>query len=418
MKTNSNISHKLAHFFFPPHPPMGNLHRIVFVAMAFLLTIFELIFVAIYDTDDVPNVWLVIFLGIVVAVGGQFGFKGELAIIATFFLVEIAGLAEYVGFPFYAIYAISVVWIIRTWYIPALLLFFLNELALFRTTTDYGEQIFSSVIAACIVICLGVGLRWLTRQLFDMEGKVQKLEKANEQIHRDLASHLHDTVAKDLTKVAISAQQIADEIDSYSTTKVRMQLGQLADMARLASRSIRPLILDFDSQQEISSVKEVVQNCQKMLQLRSIDFRIDVPEDIDEKLSQQQILTVGLVVREGATNILKYAPSNSFADLIIEFHDVNKAVDIVMTNPLADNIDEDPQRKALSGGFGLGNLHKRVVEEGGTLTVGQSSSQWILQVSLPIAPALHLANLSPEDLSRYVSEEYVQFEKKENRNEQ
>lgn len=114
-----------------------------------------------------------------------------------------------------------------------------------------------------------------------------------------------------------------------------------------------------------------------MLSTREICLSSSVPEGLNNKLSRQQALVASTVVRESATNVLKYAPEGSQASLDIDTEGSE------ITISLSNEIGEKPASD-ITGGFGLVNLERQLDEVKGELSYGETGSRWILYASIPL----------------------------------
>ncbi len=97
---------------------------------------------------------------------------------------------------------------------------------------------------------------------------------------------------------------------------------------------------------------------------------------LDAKLDRETITLASLFVRESATNALKYAPSASNVDLIIEL--APEILSLTMRNDVAAL----PQAR-ITGGFGLSNLRQRIEASGGSLTFVHNDNEWVIISSIP-----------------------------------
>ncbi|MFC5280754.1 sensor histidine kinase [Arcanobacterium canis] len=194
---------------------------------------------------------------------------------------------------------------------------------------------------------------------------------ASSRIREDLASLLHDTVAKELVQISLSAQHIA------SSHPEDAELIALAELASQTSRRVRPMIMTLEADAHRQSLAEVVDLSKKMLLTRNITLEVEsfLPEC--GVVDAQQDLIAGLVVREGATNILKYAKASTTAAVSLST-ETTGTLHISMSNEVATG-----ELPTISGGFGLRNLQYRVEEVGGQIEFIKASSQWILTCALP-----------------------------------
>lgn len=143
------------------------------------------------------------------------------------------------------------------------------------------------------------------------------------------------------------------------------------------ARRIRPIILDLDVLANRHSLDRSIAMSAQMLTTRSITLSTDSEANLDAKLDRETTTLASLFVRESATNALKYAPSASNVDLIIEL--APEILSLTMRNDVAAL----PQAGSITGGFGLSNLRQRIEASGGSLTFVHNDNEWVIIASIP-----------------------------------
>ncbi|NLI04090.1 MAG: histidine kinase [Actinomycetaceae bacterium] len=312
---------------------------------------------------------------------------GEIAYLLLALGIELALGEDALPLMLIGAYVISVVWIRRSWIVAGVIAFLLLETTTWLSTTpelsfDLVSTVFTMTFVLVIILGIGLVLRYQRLAVEKAEQDRASAEEASNRIRSELATQLHDTTAKDLARVAITAQRIA----ARSTDPVlRAELDELSSLATTAAQRIRPVILNLDSAKSDTSLARAIEMSTTMLRTRSITLDTDFPDNIDELLTRQQRLIGSLIVREVATNILKYAPTNSLATLIVEFNGYSHELDLILSN----EISPVPIADGITGGFGLANLEQRVAEEGGELGYAQTGNTWITHASIPAQLGKH-----------------------------
>ncbi|RTE48452.1 histidine kinase [Actinotignum sanguinis] len=207
------------------------------------------------------------------------------------------------------------------------------------------------------------------------------------QTRQELARQLHDTTAKDLAHIAILAQDIAIRHPDLSE-----ELDKLVKVATSASRRIRPLILSMDTTATETPLSEVITQVTNMLRTRDITLEVNINGDIDTLTTRQQRRTAALAIRECASNILKYAPAGSEANLVIEVTTAPNLLALSLSNQIASQ----PQTSHMSSGYGLANLANRIRTEGGTIQSKAVDQQWITYITLPAHASVPLETTSTQ----------------------
>lgn len=264
-----------------------------------------------------------------------------------------------------------VVWLVRSWIIPAITLLILDDVISMATTDYPDQQIFASYLNTVLVLVLGFALRRLYQKL---EAKKRQAQEAAARTRHELAQQLHDTIAKDLAHVAILAQDFAKTHPNQAT-----EIQPLLDAATSASQRLRPLILSIDTAASDTKFSEVIQQITKMLKTRDITLDTTVSPNIDAALTRQQAQTGALALRECGANILKYAPPETHADLVADI----KANTQTLALSLSNEIAREPQSPGVSSGFGLNNLSRRISDEGGTMEITHLGQRWVVYITLP-----------------------------------
>lgn len=298
----------------------------------------------------------------------------EFIFIACYLLFNLLDLIDGYGMVVLDLDILLVFWLIRSWIIPAVLVLLLEGVISVAVSATPGLQAFSSALIAVIVLVIGLALRWQNARRILAEHDREQIRKSTVQTRKELARQLHDTTAKDLAHVTVLAQDIAVRHPELSS-----EMNPLVQAATKTSRRIRPMILSIDTAASKTPLSEVVQQVKRMLQTRRITLDTVLPENLDNALSRQQLLTGALAIRECSSNILKYAPADSEANLIIELQAEQKELTLSLSNEIADT----PATTGISSGYGLANLDSKIREEGGTMEITNLGGQWLTYIVLP-----------------------------------
>ena len=238
-------------------------------------------------------------------------------------------------------------------------------------------------LGSALAIGLGLSLRHQTMSIKQAQEHAGQLRvdaiSARDQICRQIAVDLHDNLCADLARTSLTAQSL--QLRVARGGDIHAQVDQLVELSGSAASRLRPIIADLGCTRDDSSISRVLCRCSEMLQCRDITMDSEFPIDIDEVASSDQAKTINAVLREGATNILKYAPASSAAHLTIEVL-VDQKITLTPTNVVSD---EEQQRRIpvteFSHGFGLITVRERVIRAGGDMSCGATGKIWILNVS-------------------------------------
>ncbi|MDR6939394.1 two-component system sensor histidine kinase UhpB [Arcanobacterium hippocoleae] len=286
------------------------------------------------------------------------------------------------SFLIFGIYIIAVSWVVHGWILPAFAIYITAEIALAYSAAVFSsaslaEQLISAVTGAIIVFGLGFWLRAEhaknTRYAEEAQKAHEEAAAASAHVRRELATLLHDTVAKDLVRITLSAQNLADK-----HTDLQSELQDLAEIASQASQRVRPVILDMRQPPAASAhLASTIELAQRMLNTREITLEVEMPDNLDSELSDQQKALLRLLISEGVTNILKYAPVGACASMLISVGE-QSAVSATLSNPIADNPEP-----SIIGGFGLQNLEFHFKESGGMVQYMRFKNRWLLYGEIP-----------------------------------
>lgn len=301
----------------------------------------------------------------------------EFIFITTKILLTVFNFLDQLEMLDIGIFTIVVVWIIRSWFLPALAVLFLNETISFLVSDIPEAQLLSSIINIPIVVSIGLALSWQKGKRILAEASKEKARQANLDIRSELAKQLHDTTAKDIAHIAIMLQDFTQQHPEHSG-----QLRPIIDTAFTASRRIRPMILSLDTEAKELSTSQVVQQVKQMLTTRKIALETSIDSEIDNSLDSKLSKKINLVLRECGTNILKYAPPSSNASVEIYINHAKEQVTVSIINQVAPG----SHFTEITGGYGLLNLKQRLESEGDSLEFTQLDERWIINVTLQINP--------------------------------
>lgn len=291
-----------------------------------------------------------------------------------------------ITFPLVGIFAVVAEWISRKWYLQAVLALALVQVPQFLTSTNWQADAMGLLLGLAVAVPIGLGVQWSEERAGALRQEVKVSQVAAESaaalVRRDLNLALHDTVAQDLVRIIVSGQSAARRTTDPQTAE---EVQELSELARDAMRHVRALMGDVGvgHTDPVQPLGDVLATCQAMLAGRAITLDADLPEDIDAVCSLRQRSVLGLVLREGTTNILKYARVGTTAHLSVEVLEDGTAA-VTMAN-LIDPAADDT-RGALSGGYGLDSLTERAAREGGSLHFGSNGGTWLLSVTVPRIP--------------------------------
>ncbi|WKD58456.1 sensory histidine kinase UhpB [Corynebacterium caspium DSM 44850] len=301
---------------------------------------------------------------------------GEIAYILLYILFGLHPYGDSLAFPSFGVFLIIIIWIVQKKTFQAFILLISSSILLCIRTEDLALALLSNLLTIITVLLLGFSFRFLNNKLQESHTALLRSREdalqATQQVKAELAAQLHNTIAKDLARLAITAQNIAVKHGELAS-----ELDSIVQIAHTASRRIRPIILNLDSQSKSQSLQEVIETCTKMLSIRKLVLKVNTEETIFEYLDQETIDIAALIIRETATNALKYAAENSEVNLFLNLD--AEVFSVTMSNKILTS----KASSEVTGGFGLANLEHRVQEFGGTLYFVRKEDRWIVYAALP-----------------------------------
>ena len=293
---------------------------------------------------------------------------------------------------FLGIFAVAADWISRDWWISAVLALLVPQTTQLAASDQLMADSRGVVLGSSIAIVGGLLLRHFEHRVHLQEQRRAAAEheraaaeealklavQAQKEIRQDLAATLHDTLAADLVRIALSSHSLAAMINNSEVAETAQEL---EEASRATLRDLRTLITTTRSPQQDKAVTtaSVIQTCQTMLSGRNIKLSPDFPETLDASCSDDLKKNIALIIQESAMNILKYGKDGSEASISIEVSGEG-AIDLMIVNECATERIED--QGEIAGGFGLDSLAARIANTGGFLEANQKEDRWVLVAHL------------------------------------
>lgn len=234
------------------------------------------------------------------------------------------------------------------------------------------------LIIAAVAGGLGFGLRTLYTRGNRLQHEVREsAEREREAIlaeRRWIAGELHDSIAHYLTIVALHVQLLDDEDlrpDSQEAIRIaaRKALSDLRFVIELAEDSPRgDGVPSGDLAEAIAEARA---------EFEAAGHSTNCSGDpSDERIPRGVEIILARIVRESATNILKYAGPG---EVRIELTVAPESIGLEIRSPLPDV----PRRDLPSTGTGLNRMAERVLGVSGSFDAGPADDAWLVTVTLP-----------------------------------
>ncbi|XCB29031.1 hypothetical protein RQN30_07015 [Arcanobacterium hippocoleae] len=148
---------------------------------------------------------MLVFAGVLIAAG--FVRPCEIVYTVLYIVLYLTPFGNMLNFHVFGVYLVCVIWWMRGWFLPAASALLMCEIVHLVTSDDFARQALGSLIVLVIVASIGAALRVLETRLRTAAADLNRAEESSARIRSELAVQLHDTIAKDLSQVAITAQK-------------------------------------------------------------------------------------------------------------------------------------------------------------------------------------------------------------------
>lgn len=245
---------------------------------------------------------------------------------------------------------------------------------------DYHlESLISQIIASLLTICLA----WAARVIVEeREAARENARNIKEETERRVAAAIHDTTARDLTRLLLRLQHW-EEVTSASDRDIRHEIQQEAaeSLTRLR-RLIRILEgVQQGDDQETLTLEETLEQSRKHLERAQVTLAADIDPQVCA-LSATNTLMVTETVAELLANAEKYASPHSEITLSLSLEE--QTVTLFQSN----QIGQIPENSDVSGGTGLQRLAYRLDNLGGSLATSTFGEMWLVEAQIPLIPNL------------------------------
>ena len=226
-------------------------------------------------------------------------------------------------------------------------------------------------------------------QIAELTRLAAEQEQAREGERRQLAGELHDIVAHQLSLMSL---HVAAHAGSEDPDVLRDTAREVARMNESAEADLQTLVTLMRDQEDRatdvlpgaegswstpSGTADAVADTVRRSG-RTVDLGVDATVDQCDPTTQR---TISRILREGTTNMMRYAPP--FAHCVISLGATASTITVDLTNPLGTTTVTNPD----STGHGLLGLTERVHLTGGTMTAGAVEGEWRIHARLLRWPA-------------------------------
>ncbi|MBP5801057.1 hypothetical protein ABY45_07480 [Microbacterium maritypicum] len=243
------------------------------------------------------------------------------------------------------------------------------------TDVNVGLFLIFATVAGAVGFALRLAFARGSRLERELEERAEQERQAVLAERRWIAGELHDSIAHHLTVVALHVQMLEDpETSNDSQEAIRVA-------ARKAMTDLRFVIELADDGPQSSSVQTgdlaaAIDEAQG--EFESAGHSVAREGDPrDERIPRAVEIVLARIVRESATNILKYAgPGEVQIDLAVD----DEVAHLTLRSPLPTT----PRRELSSSRTGLGRMAERVMGASGEFSAGEVDGFWVVSARLPV----------------------------------
>ncbi|RGE24177.1 histidine kinase [Leucobacter sp. wl10] len=237
-----------------------------------------------------------------------------------------------------------------------------------------------ALIVATVAGGVGLALRMAYARGHRLEHELaERAEREREAIlaeRRWIAGELHDSIAHHLTVIAMHVQMLDDDTARPASQEAiriaaRKSLSDLRFVIELAEDA--PRGTGVPSGDLAAAVDEAGEEFEA-----TGHAVVCVGDPADERIPRGAEIILARIVRESATNILKYAGPG---EVRFELDIGPGSIALTIRSPLPTT----PRRDLPSTGTGLNRMAERVLGVSGEFNAGPADEAWLVSVRLPVA---------------------------------
>ncbi|WP_136056895.1 histidine kinase [Microbacterium sp. K24] len=241
---------------------------------------------------------------------------------------------------------------------------------------NVGLFLIFAAVAGAVGFALRIAFARGRRLELALEESAEQERQAVLAERRWIAGELHDSIAHHLTVVALHVQMLEDPStseDSREAIRVaaRKAMADLRFVIELADDGPR------SSEMQTGDLADAIDEARE--EFESAGHAVRLEGDLrDERIPRAAEIVLARIVRESATNILKYAgPGEVLVSLDLD----DDAAALTLRSPLPTT----PRRELSSSRTGLGRMAERVIGASGEFSAGEVDGHWLVSARLPIA---------------------------------
>lgn len=241
---------------------------------------------------------------------------------------------------------------------------------------NVGIYLIFAVVSGAVGYALRLAFARGRRLEVELAEKAEQERQAVLAERRWIAGELHDSIAHHLTVVSLHVQMLDDDRASASSQEA------IRIAARKAMTDLRFVIDLADDGPRASGVPagDLAASIDEAAEeFESAGHTVRVGGDPrDERIPRAAEIILARIMRESATNALKYAGQG---EIVIDLDVTDDSASLTVSSPLSAT----PRRELSSSRTGIGRMAERVLGASGTFDAGEIDGRWVVSAQLPIA---------------------------------
>ena len=240
---------------------------------------------------------------------------------------------------------------------------------------NVGLFLVFATLAGAVGFALRLAFARGSRLERELEERAEQERQAVLAERRWIAGELHDSIAHHLTVVSLHVQMLEDpQTSTDSQEAIRVA-------ARKAMTDLRFVIELADDGPQSSSVQTgdlvaAIDEAQGEFEAAGHSVARE-GDPSDERIPRAVEIVLARIVRESATNILKYAGPGEVQITLFVDDDI---AHLTLRSPLPTT----PRRELSSSRTGLGRMAERVMGASGEFSAGEVDGFWVVSARLPV----------------------------------
>lgn len=267
--------------------------------------------------------------------------------------------------------------------ITAILAAALQTAIIAPVSSDEGELLLNLLFCLSLIAAAWVMGSWISHYVTRLSRLENERQQMIHAVRVSLARNLHDTVASAMNRIIMRCEQV--KLRGVEDPVMLQDIDFLLQEGRQAAVDLRSILVALRFRTEIpgnetwhvGSVQGTLDGCTR--RLKQEGFMVITSSECDEEsLPPVTRDTVGKILLETTTNVVRHGTPEGMCHIFLEQHD-ETSVEIAVINQFTPGT-----RRANARSFGLLGLRERVSLLGGEFEAGPSRTHWTVRAQLPV----------------------------------